>query len=65
MSAPQTDVEKQAKRHKGPLAGIMIGLIVAGLLFVGYITWLSYNSDEPDATTPAEVLSDEEPAADN
>lgn len=29
MTAPQTDVEKQAKRHRGPLVGIVLVLIVA------------------------------------
>lgn len=29
MSAPETNVEKQAKRHRGPLVGIILALVVA------------------------------------
>lgn len=32
MTAPKTNVEKQQKRHYGPLIGIVVAVIVAGLL---------------------------------
>ncbi len=48
MSAPKTDLEKQEKRHKGPLTGI-VGVVVFALvlllLFVGYVVW---QGDSPE-----------------
>ena len=37
MSAPQTNVEKQRKRHIGPLIGISAGLIFAAIIFVFFL----------------------------
>ncbi|KAA2316213.1 hypothetical protein DL237_08165 [Pseudooceanicola sediminis] len=54
MSAPQTDVEKQARSHRSVIWGIVI-VVVFGLAMAGFIT-LSGTSgeDDPDdaATTP-------------
>ncbi len=50
MSAPDTNIEKQARRHKGPLVGIIGAVIVAGLLFIAFLTWVA---DEPDEAVPA------------
>lgn len=48
MSAPKTDLEKQEKRHRGPLTGI-VGVVVFALalllLFVGYVVW---QGDSPE-----------------
>ena len=43
MSAPQTDVEKQERRHRGPLIGIALAVIFAGIL--GFI-FLADGGDE-------------------
>lgn len=52
MSAPNTNVEKQEKRHKGPLAGmgaaVAWGLGLLGLLVI----WLMWNSNDPDDGVP-------------
>lgn len=48
MSAPNTDLEKQEKQHKGPLGGMAIGLIFAGLLLVGLIVWTVARGNDPD-----------------
>lgn len=49
MSAPETNITTQKKRHRGPLVGMAIGLLfVAGLI----IFWPS--GDSTTALTPAE-----------
>lgn len=47
MSAPQTNPERQRRRHRGPLIGIVVALIFAGLLFVIFLG---------DATAPEDSL---------
>lgn len=32
MSSPETNVDKQVKRHKGPLIGIIAVIVFAGLM---------------------------------
>lgn len=61
MSAPDTNVEKQAKRHKGPLLGIIAGIIVVGLMFLGLIFWVTAQSD--DETTQSRLINDTVAAA--
>ncbi|TNF20760.1 MAG: hypothetical protein EP318_09705 [Rhodobacteraceae bacterium] len=48
MSAPDTNLEKQKRRHKGPLAGIKLGLAVVALLFAGFLVWTFAQSDGPE-----------------
>ncbi len=48
MSAPKTDIEKQERRHKGPLIGMGLGVAFAALLLFAFITWLAYNGNEPE-----------------
>ena len=57
MSAPQTDLERQKRRHRGPLIGIIAALIVAGLLFVVFFGDMispqdSLLGDGPNAVSP-------------
>lgn len=47
MSAPNTNVERQAEKHAGPLSGIAMALVFAGLLLVGLIAWTVYQGGEP------------------
>lgn len=51
MSAPDTNTEKQARRHRGPLIGILVAVIVAGFAAV-YFTGAD-DLVEEDATTSA------------
>jgi hypothetical protein len=53
MSAPETNVEKQARRHKGPLVGIAVA-IVAALVALVAVGLFSSTDDTPTAL-PAEV----------
>ena len=52
MSAPKTDIEKQERRHKGPLIGIAIAVIFASVLLVALLLWLGYLGNEPGNAAP-------------
>lgn len=45
MSAPQTNIEKQKRRHRGPLVGMIVVVIAVGL---GYLWWVGYEVAESD-----------------
>ena len=49
MSAPKTDLDKQEKRHRGPLGGMALAVVFALVLLVALITWLSANGNDPVA----------------
>lgn len=49
MSAPKTNLEKQKKRHWGPLTGIVAVLLVVGVLFLAF---LYYTMDADPADPP-------------
>ncbi|PLS20410.1 hypothetical protein [Neptunicoccus cionae] len=51
MSAPETNVEKQKKRHYGPLLG-MVAIGAAAILVMLTLTYLSDDLDVDDATAP-------------
>jgi hypothetical protein len=53
MSAPQTNVERQKRRHRGPLIGIILGLIVVAVMFFGFIgDTVTPETELLDANTP-------------
>ncbi|MGP3696325.1 hypothetical protein [Rhodobacter sp. NSM] len=55
MSASEKDLEKQKRRHRGPLIGIAVVLVFA----LGYlIWWLGYEAVEGNAPRDADVLID-------
>lgn len=58
MSAPDTNVEKQADRHKGPLWGMGSVLIWAGLLFAAFLAWTAYQGDDASEDVPAAAVAD-------
>lgn len=65
MSAPDTNIEKQKSRHRGPLIGMAIGVGFALLLLFGLMSWLAANGETPaetgtqiDAGTGAAVQAD-------
>jgi hypothetical protein len=41
MSAPQTDIEKQAQRHRGPLRG-MFAVVLFALLLLGFLAFWAF-----------------------
>lgn len=58
MSASNTNIEKQVRRHRGPLFGIAAVLAFAAILFAGFMVWTAYQSDNPEAESPAAVVSE-------
>ena len=52
MSAPDTNVEKQKKNHRTPLMGIWLSLIIAAVLFVGWILWYVVSPTPEEAGGP-------------
>lgn len=49
MSAPRTNIEKQRRRHVGPLVGLTIILVAVSLLFFGY---MAYHADTDETPEP-------------
>jgi hypothetical protein len=58
MSAPDTDIKKQEKRHAGPLIGMAGGLLLAAILIFAF---LSYQVDPVEDGEP-EVIVEGVPA---
>ncbi len=54
MSAPDTNVEKQARRHKTPLLGIAGSLIFAGVAAAVIVVFLVGYSSEAEDVNPVE-----------
>ncbi len=52
MSAPDTNVDKQAKRHAGPIIGIAAGIVLAILLLVVYLFYIATPADDTPDNTP-------------
>lgn len=50
MSHPQTNLETQKRRHKGPLIGMAAVLIFAGGLFVWWLTYEVAESEPPQGS---------------
>ncbi|MBU3001100.1 MULTISPECIES: hypothetical protein [Roseovarius] len=64
MSAPQTNIHEQERRHKGPLSGMALAFLF-GVLMIGILgIWLVANGNEPrDASgeeAPAGVVQQQE-----
>ena len=57
MSAPSTNTEKQARRHKPALIGIAVAAILGGLFFL-----LNMGSTIETETPPADGIATEEAA---
>ncbi|QQA43986.1 hypothetical protein [Pelagovum pacificum] len=48
MSAPETNVDKQAKRHRPSIVGISVVLIFVAIITVVFSVWLFAAGDEPE-----------------
>lgn len=65
MSAPETNIERQKRRHWGPLIGIAAVIIFAVLIGIYYLGYLSFEGNTPgtgDVEADAPVVN-EVPAA--
>jgi hypothetical protein len=57
MSAPNTDPDLQVRRHRGPLIGMAVVIIVIAGLFIGWLAYetnLSTTDGESDLPMPME-----------
>lgn len=50
MSAPDTELEKQKSRHRGPLLGLAVCIVAAALMFLGYLTITAERGQTPNDT---------------
>ncbi len=48
MSSPEPDLEKQKRRHGGPLIGITGVLIFVAILFIGWSFWSAQEATPPE-----------------
>ncbi len=48
MSAPDTNIEKQERRHKPSLLGIRGILVIVALLTIAFVFYYAINSTGPD-----------------
>ena len=62
MSAPDTNIDKQASRHRGPLIGIAAVLVFVGLMTVGYIVWYGATPEDAAAKNDPTVTATEQEA---
>ncbi|MGJ8618036.1 MAG: hypothetical protein ACSHWS_14435 [Sulfitobacter sp.] len=60
MSAPDTDLEKQERRHKAPLLGMKSIIIFAALMLVALVLYTMSQSDDGET----EAVSDSVPTVD-
>ncbi|SEN08074.1 hypothetical protein SAMN05216227_100750 [Pseudorhodobacter antarcticus] len=58
MSAPNTNIERQKRRHKGPLLGLAALLIAVSLIFVLFLG----NETSPDTSLLGEGAAGTVPA---
>ncbi|TFL19724.1 hypothetical protein [Jannaschia formosa] len=49
MSAPDTNLDKQKRRHAGPLIGMAAGVTLAGILIFALFTFLAESPGEGEA----------------
>ena len=56
MSAPHTDLEKQEKRHKGPLTGMAIVAVFGVLLIILLAFWGFGMGNTPEAESTVEAV---------
>lgn len=54
MTPPDTNLRKQRKRHKGPLIGMALAVIVA-VLFLGWLFSRTLMGTPEEPTAPAQV----------
>lgn len=52
MSAPQTNIDRQKKRHRGPLLGIGAVVAFALALLLGLSVWLTDDAMSLPQNTP-------------
>ncbi len=59
MSPPDTNIETQEKRHKGPLSGMALAVVLATALFVGLMIWMTANGNDPGDSDDGAITAPE------
>lgn len=63
MSAPDTNIEKQESRHKGPLLGMPAAVAVSVVVFLGVIAWVALAEPRTETAVEATTATSEEAGA--
>lgn len=58
MSAPETNTEKQKKRHKTPLQGMIWVVAFALILLAALVIYVSFSGNEPGDGQPVGAESE-------
>jgi len=61
MSAPKTNIEKQERRHAGPLIGIGAAIVFGLIILIAYFFFITDDVEDGDVEADAVVV---EPATD-
>ncbi|WP_417723901.1 hypothetical protein [Salipiger sp.] len=64
MSAPDTDIDKQKRRHRTPLWGMWGGLILVAILFFGWLAFWPLNPDTDAGESIAPTTADQVESSD-
>lgn len=62
MSAPDTDLQKQERWHKGPLIGMAAGIVFAGVVIAFLAGWIGQNPRDNNLQIDAPAATMEAPA---
>ena len=60
MTPPDTKLDKQKKRHRVPLWGMAVLVVLVALMFFGYLTYLADTDEPEDPPTAEEALPEGE-----
>ncbi len=55
MSAPHTDLERQKRRHRGPLIGIIVVLLFVSAIFAYFVLYEFGQSDPATSDAPTDT----------
>ncbi|MGB3554981.1 MAG: hypothetical protein WBA25_10110 [Jannaschia sp.] len=64
MSAPDTNIEKQKKRHAGPLIGIGAGVVFAAILLFAFLSFQAGPVEDGEAEVEGVPSTELAPATD-
>lgn len=56
MSAPETEVERQARKHRASLSGMLLAGLFAAALFLAYL-WYTTSGTDGEAVTDEETAT--------
>lgn len=60
MSASDHSLDKQKRRHRGPLVGMAVVVV---LVVIGFVWWLGHEVEGADPGTPASATEPAPPSA--